>query len=38
MTTVLVGQGAEANADAFVRHRAPNLAQFLAAALVKEPA
>jgi putative hydrolase of the HAD superfamily len=38
MTTVLVGAGAQANCDAFVRHRAPNLAEFLAAALVKEPA
>jgi putative hydrolase of the HAD superfamily len=38
MTTVLVGAGAEANTDAFVRHRAPSLAQFLADALVKEPA
>ena len=38
MTTVLVGAGADTNAHPFVRHRAPNLAQFLAAALVKEPA
>lgn len=38
MTTVLVGADAQANADAFVRHRAPNLAQFLADARVKEPA
>ncbi|MGH6958179.1 MAG: pyrimidine 5'-nucleotidase [Caulobacteraceae bacterium] len=38
MTTVLVGLGAEANADPFVRHRAPRLAPFLAAARVKEPA
>jgi putative hydrolase of the HAD superfamily len=38
MTTVLVGAGAEANTDAYVRHRAPHLAQFLAAVLVKEPA
>jgi putative hydrolase of the HAD superfamily len=36
MTTVLVGVGADANADPFVRHRAPNLAQFLAAARVTE--
>lgn len=38
MTTVLVGAGVQANRDTFVRHRAPNLAQFLANALVKEPA
>ncbi len=38
MTTVLVGAGADANADPFVRHRAPRLADFLADALVKEPA
>jgi putative hydrolase of the HAD superfamily len=38
MTTVLVGAGAEANADPFVRHRAPRLAAFLADVLVKEPA
>ena len=38
MTTVLVGADARANTDAFVRHRARQLAQFLADALVKEPA
>jgi putative hydrolase of the HAD superfamily len=38
MTTVLVGAGAEANADPFVRHRAPRLAAFLADVRVKEPA
>jgi putative hydrolase of the HAD superfamily len=38
MTTVLVGAGAEANADPFVRHRAPKLAAFLADVRVKEPA
>jgi putative hydrolase of the HAD superfamily len=38
MTTVLVGLGAETNADAFVHHRAPRLADFLAALHVKEPA
>ena len=38
MTTVLAGAGAEANADAFVHHRAPRLAAFLADVLVKEPA
>jgi putative hydrolase of the HAD superfamily len=38
MTTVLVGAGAEANADPFVRHRAPRLAAFLAGVRVKEPA
>jgi putative hydrolase of the HAD superfamily len=38
MTTVLVGAGADANADAFVNHRAPRLADFLADARVKEPA
>jgi len=38
MTTVLVGAGAGANTDAFVRHRAPSLAQFLADVLVREPA
>ena len=37
MTTVLVGLGAEANADAFVDFRAPSLAAFLAGARVKEP-
>jgi putative hydrolase of the HAD superfamily len=36
MTTVLVGLGAEANADAFVDFRAPSLAPFLAAARLKE--
>ena len=36
MTTVLVGLDAEANTDAFVDHRAPRLAPFLAAAGVKE--
>ncbi len=36
MTTVLVGLGAEENADAFVDHRAPSLAPFLAAARLKE--
>jgi putative hydrolase of the HAD superfamily len=36
MTTVLVGADAEQNADAFVDHRAPRLAPFLAAARVKE--
>ncbi|MFI4934175.1 MAG: pyrimidine 5'-nucleotidase [Caulobacterales bacterium] len=36
MTTVLVGLGAEHNTDPFVRHRAPNLAAFLAAARVSE--
>jgi len=36
MTTVLVGPGAEANADPFVDHRAPKLAPFLAAAQVEE--
>ncbi|HWF77861.1 MAG TPA: pyrimidine 5'-nucleotidase [Caulobacteraceae bacterium] len=35
MTTVLVGAGADANTDPFVRHRAPQLAEFLAAARVK---
>jgi len=38
MTTVLVGADAVRNADAFVRHRAPSLAAFLADAKVKEPA
>jgi putative hydrolase of the HAD superfamily len=38
MTTVLVGLGAETNADAFVDFRAPSLAAFLAGARVKEPA
>ncbi len=38
MTTVLVGAGAEANADPFVRHRAPKLAVFLADVRVTEPA
>jgi putative hydrolase of the HAD superfamily len=38
MTTVLVGAGADANTDAFVNHRAPRLADFLADARVKEPA
>jgi putative hydrolase of the HAD superfamily len=38
MTTVLVGLGAEANTDLFVRHRAPHLAPFLAEARVKETA
>jgi len=38
MITVLVGQGAEANSDPFVRYRAPRLAGFLAQARVKEPA
>jgi putative hydrolase of the HAD superfamily len=38
MTTVLVGGEAGANADPFVHHRAPRLAEFLAAARVKEPA
>jgi putative hydrolase of the HAD superfamily len=38
MTTVLVGAGAEANTDPFVRHRATRLASFLAEARVKEPA
>lgn len=38
MTTVLVGPGAAQNADAFVDHRAPSLAAFLAGAKVKEPA
>jgi len=38
MTTVLVGAGADANTDAFVNHRAPRLADFLAGARVKEPA
>ena len=38
MTTVLVGLGAEANTDAFVRYRAPRLAGFLAQARIKEPA
>jgi putative hydrolase of the HAD superfamily len=38
MTTVLVGLGAEANADVFVDHRAPRLTAFLAAARVKETA
>jgi putative hydrolase of the HAD superfamily len=38
MTTVLVGAGAGANTDAFVNHRAPRLADFLADARVKEPA
>ncbi len=38
MTTVLVGLGAEANADPFVHYRAPRLSDFLAAARVKEPA
>ena len=38
MTTVLVGASAQANADPFVRHRTPHLAQFLADARVKEPA
>ena len=36
MTTVLVGAGAEANTDPFVRHRAPRLAAFLEAAKVRE--
>ena len=36
MATVLVGPDAEANADPFVDYRAPRLAPFLAAALVKE--
>ena len=36
MTTVLVGAGAESNADPFVNHRAPRLAEFLANARVKE--
>jgi putative hydrolase of the HAD superfamily len=36
MTTVLVGLGAETNADAFVDHRAPRLAPFLAAARLTE--
>jgi len=38
MTTVLVGAGCEANAEAFVHHRAPQLAHFLADVRVKEPA
>jgi putative hydrolase of the HAD superfamily len=38
MTTVLVGAGADANTDAFVNHRAPRLADFLADVRVKEPA
>jgi putative hydrolase of the HAD superfamily len=37
MTTVLVGSGATANSDRFVRYRAPDLAAFLRAARVKEP-
>jgi len=36
MTTVLVGAGAETNTDPFVGYRAPQLAEFLAAARVKE--
>jgi putative hydrolase of the HAD superfamily len=38
MTTVLVGLGAELNADAFIRFRAPRLAAFLAEARIREPA
>jgi putative hydrolase of the HAD superfamily len=38
MTTVLVGAGAETNTDPFVSHRAPQLADFLAAARVREVA
>jgi len=38
ITTVLVGRDAEANADAFIHHRAPGLAAFLAAARVRESA
>ncbi|MGI8841325.1 MAG: pyrimidine 5'-nucleotidase [Caulobacteraceae bacterium] len=38
MTTVLVGAHAAASTAPFVDHRAPRLAPFLAAALVKEPA
>ena len=38
MTTVLVGAGADANTDPFVRHRAPRLGAFLADVRVKEPA
>lgn len=38
MTTVLVGRDAAANADPFVRHRAPSLAAFLSQARVREPA
>jgi putative hydrolase of the HAD superfamily len=37
MTTVLVGPAAQANEDAFVLYRTPQLAPFLAAARVKEP-
>jgi putative hydrolase of the HAD superfamily len=36
MTTVLVGPGAERNADPYVNHRTANLAAFLAEARVKE--
>jgi putative hydrolase of the HAD superfamily len=36
MTTVLVGPDAAANTNAFIDHRAPRLAPFLAAARVKE--
>jgi len=38
MTTVLVGEAALAPAAPFVGHRAPDLAAFLAAAQLKEPA
>jgi putative hydrolase of the HAD superfamily len=38
MTTVLVGADSATCADAFVHHRAPRLAPFLADVLVKEPA
>jgi putative hydrolase of the HAD superfamily len=38
MTTVLVGEAAQAPAPAFVSHRAPDLARFLAGAQLQEPA